>query len=155
MSGCAIAVIAVAAVAVIALVVIIVNSRKPTREEAPPPPPPVTRKVTLYNNGSPIASLRATTAYSSESGGYAYVEGNPEHYTIFGGTFVIEPIDAPDTAPRQPDSKFKVTLYDGGGVIREWYALSAYSSKSGAYLYTKEGEEYTCLGGTFLVEPLA
>ncbi len=152
MSGIAMLGIAAAIAVVIVLIVVIVN-RKPAVEEAPPPPPPVTHKVTLYNNGEIVKTIRATYAYASESGGYACADGDQQN-TMFGGCFVIEPIDSGATAPRMPESKFKVTLFDGGKVVREWYANYAYASKGGAYLQAAGAEQNTMIGGCFLVEPI-
>ena len=153
MTGLAMLGIAAAIAAVIVLIVVIVNNRKPSVEEAPTPPPPVTHKVTLYNNGEIVKTIRATYAYASEGGGYACAEGD-QQYTMFGGCYVIEPIDSSSTAPRVAESKYKVTLYDGGKVVREWYANYAYGSKGGAYLQSDGATHYTMIGGTFLVEPI-
>lgn len=145
--------IAAASVAVIIVIVVIGKSRKPAADEAPPAPPPITHKVTLFNNGEVVKAIRATHAYASEGGGLAYGEGD-QQYTMFGGCYVVERIDSPATAPRVPESKFRVTLYDGGKIVREWYASSAYGIKGGALLYATGTKHYTMIGGTYLVEPI-
>lgn len=154
MDGNVLIAIVAGVIAIIAIVAFIARPRG-AKEQAPPPPPPVRYKATLYNNGEVVRTMRATYASASESGCYVVAEGEPEHkYTIMGGCFVIESVEAPVNTPRTPASKYKVTLYDGGQVIREWYAAYASASKSGLYLQTEGATDYTIIGGTFLVEPL-
>lgn len=145
--------IAASILAIIGIVALLVVRRGKNTDEAPTPPPPVRYKVALYNNGEVVRSIRAVYASPSESGLYVQAEGD-QNYTILGGCFVMEPIDAPATAPRTPASKYKVTLYDAGKIIREWYATYTSPSKSGLYLQPEGATDYTVIGGTFLVEPI-
>lgn len=138
--------------AIIGIVALIARPRRNV-EQAPPPPPPVRYKATLYNNGVPVRTFRGLSGSPSESGLYVHVEGD-QHYTVMGGCFILEPIDAATASPRTPKSKYKVTLYDAGNIIREWYVEQASPSKSGLYLLPEGAKEYTIVGGTFLMEPL-
>jgi len=152
MDGYVLIAIAAGILAIIGIVALIARPRK-SGETAPPPPPPLRYKATLYNNGDVVRTFRATQGSPSESGLYVLAEGD-QQYTVMGGCFVLEPIDAPATAPRTPASKYKVTLYDAGNIIREWYATQSSPSKSGLYLLPGGAKDYTVIGGTFLVEPL-
>lgn len=143
-------------VAIIVATVIVRLSLRPKKEKAPPAPPappPVRYKATLYNNGEVVHTMRATQGSASESGVWLVAEG-ANQYTIMCGTFILEPIDAPPNAPRTPQSKFKVTLYDAGMIIREWYVNQASASKSGVWMLAEGAKEYTIVGGTLLLEPL-
>jgi hypothetical protein len=138
--------------AIIGIVALIARPRR-TGEQAPPPPPPVRYTATLYNNGEVVKTIRAISGSPSESGLYVHAEGD-QHYTVMGGCFILEPIGAAATTPRTANSKYKVTLFEAGNIIREWYVTQASPSKSGLYLLPEDAKEYTVIGGTFLMEPL-
>ena len=126
--------------------------RKP-KEKAPPPPPPVAFKVSVYNDGEVVHNIRAIHASVYEGAGYATAEGATQNQ-FFGGCFVIEPIDSPAAAPQTANSKFKVTLFDGGKKIREWYCIHASSYKGTGYFTTEGATVNTMVAGSFLIEPL-
>jgi len=152
MDGNVLIAIIVGILAIIGIVALIARPRN-RGEQAPPPPPPVRYNATLYNNGEPVRTVKALSGSPSESGLYVHVEGD-QHYTVMGGCFILEPVGAAATSPRTPQSKYKVTLYDAGKVIPEWYVVNASPSKSGLYLQPEGAGEYTVIGGTFLMEPL-
>jgi hypothetical protein len=111
---------------------------QPSKEKAIPAPPPVTHQVTLYSNGEVMKTIRATYADTTEGYGYARSEDANDE-TCFGGCFVIEEIDKPQTTLPTRSSKFKVTLFDGGKIVREWSAAYAYGTEGIAYLDAEDG----------------
>lgn len=149
-SACVI--IAITAVAVIGIILFAWRFLTP-RETSETPPPPRVYEITLYSGGEVAKSFRSEQVSSGDAKGYARVQGNTE-YSIFGGSFVIEPVDSKKTTVRTAETKYVVTLYSGNKAVREWYAKQISSGAGKIYIKPEGATEYTIIGGTFIAEPL-
>ena len=98
-------------------------------------------------------SLAETHWRAGDAKGYAVAEGHTE-WSTFGGSFVVEPKGSAKTATRTPASKYKVTLFSGNKVVREWFAPQTSSGTGKIYVMPEGADDWTIIGGTFLVEPL-
>ncbi len=123
------------------------------RESEGPPAPPTRYTVSVYGDAvEPLRTYTGTQATAGEGIAYIVTEGSSD-YTKAVGTFVIEPENA-GPATRSADSKYKVTLYAGSKVLREWYTAYATAGEGIGYIKTAEGVDYTRVAGTFTIEPL-
>ncbi len=135
----------------IAVVVYLLTRRRQPVEEAPPPPPRE-YEVTLYSGGEVAKTFTSSRISTGDGKGYAVELGNVE-YSIFGGNYVIEPKGSAKNPLRTPGSKYVVRLYSGGKAVREWYAVRTSTGNGKVYVLPEGADEYTIIGGTYLVEP--
>ncbi len=137
-------------IAIAIIVFLITRRRQPV--EAAPPPPPKEYEVTLYSGGQVAKTFTSTRISTGDGKGYAVELGNNE-YSIFGGNYVIEPKGSAKNPLRTPGSKYVVRLYSGGISVRTWYAVRTSTGNGKVYVLPEGADEYTIIGGTYLVEP--
>jgi len=154
MFGLPIPAVVLIAIASLCLIVAIVKVLRPKRERVEAaPPPPRQYEVTLYSGGEAVKSFYSAQISSGDAKGYAVAEGHTE-WSTFGGSFVVEPKGSAKTATRTPASKYKVTLFSGNKAVREWFAPQTSSGTGKIYVMPEGADDWTIIGGTFLVEPL-
>lgn len=59
-----------------------------------------------------------------------------------------------EAAPPPPPVRYKATLYNNGAPVRTLRALSGTPSDSGLYVHVEGDQNYTVMGGCFILEPI-
>lgn len=114
--------------------------------------PPLKYRVTIFDSGEQTKSFLASQVSSAEGRGFARQPGHKD-WSLFSGTYVIEPEKSDTETPRTSACKWHVQLFCGNKVVREWYATRVSSGEAKLFVLPEGATEWTIVGGTFFAEP--
>jgi len=142
-------IVIVAILAVAAFVTL--SGLRPSKPAALPEPERPAYTVTVFDGGKQVATWDAHRYSTGDGRLYGYLPNSKEAIVV-GGTYVLEPMQAPE--PGVGQKRWRVTVYSGGEAVKIWEADHYSTGEHRMYVYLPGAEKAIVIGGPYVVEPI-